>query len=120
MPLIEDFKDVFTGPEVIRQKGQFILVEDDAKKMNLKWGLDRTICFTTAEQFIAWWESEGQTSKLPMVIDYHLGQHINGLDILREIGRRENTYLSSSDFMNVELIEGAKELRVQVIPKPLI
>jgi signal transduction histidine kinase len=120
MPLIERLKPLFVGPQIIRSTGEIVLIDDEAEELGKMWNLPRTTSFTTPQQFIEWWESDGNISKQPLVVDLNVSPYISGLDILREIGLREATYLSTSDFMEQEVLETVAGLGAKIIPKQLI
>lgn len=110
----------FLSPELVRSEKQFVLIDDESKLVSYLWGHKNTICISDPQQFTDWWENEGHNSDLPIVVDFHFSKHISGIDILREIGKRDRVYLSTSDYLDEELLQALSEFGVGLIPKQVL
>lgn len=102
-----------------------IAVLDDDETMHQVWRkrfsdlnvFANIISFTKADEFISW----QQKNLLPMVvffIDFELlGSNKNGLDIIKECGIADQSFLVTSLFNDHTLVDACSTLKVKLLPK---
>lgn len=122
LPIDEKYKDTFLSPVGISLKDGFIWLDDESLKQRGFWGVNENLisAFATPLAFIGWWHEKGVRSQEPLLVDLHLDEHISGVDVLRTIGPRPNTYLATSDYLNADALTASAQLNFRIIPKQMI
>lgn len=102
--------------------GKLIILDDEFEQQKSIWeSLGRSVVpFKSPYSFMDWIESEVSTDELTFIIDLHLRESINGLDVVRSMSINSKIYFSTSDYLNSELLELSAQRKIPILPKALL
>ena len=111
----------FIAPDKLLNFRKTAFLDDQIEVFQPLWensDANEQIFFESIDRFIDWFSAEKHDHAI--VVDFHLRDEIDGLDVIRTIGKRSNVFLATTDYLNTEALEVAKEYNVSIIPKPLL
>lgn len=107
--------------------GELFVVIDDDPAMRELWksrlqsaGIELQF-FTNPHHFGEWFKRSGGTPIARFVVDYEFSEEKEtGLDLIKTFGIQERSFLVTSRYQESDVVKGAEELGIQILPKPLV
>lgn len=112
---------LFQDANCARSASHLVVVDDEVEFQKQYWLASgrEVIFFSSPLLFMSWFEIQPDCDTYTLVIDLHLRSAVDGLDVIRTLGPRSQTFLSSSDYLNQDAIVLASSHGYAIIPKPL-
>lgn len=119
LPLEVKYRDLFVPAQAINVSDGMIWLDDECTEQISLWGenKNKVEVFESPFEFIDWWNDGGNATTMPLVVDLHLGEHVSGVDVLRTIRGRPNTFLATSDYLDAGAMVAASQLGIRIVPK---
>ncbi len=110
----------FGGPSP--EAGKLIVLDDEFEQQKSIWESrgGPVELFNSPYSFMDWIESDVCKDELTFIIDLHLRDSINGLDVVRSMNINSKIYFSTSDYLNPELLELSAQRKIPILPKALL
>ncbi len=119
---LADTKAIFQALPSDAALKRMAILDDEIEFQKFAWANtpgDREY-FGNPQTLFDWIEKTPRSSEFSYLIDLHLRDTINGLDVIRTLGSGKIAYLATSDYLNPDAIELSGSLGIAILPKTLL
>ncbi len=102
--------------------GKLVVLDDEFEEYKSVWESygSQVKFFNSPHSFMDWIEADAVADDLTFIIDVHLRDSIDGLDVARSMDSGVKIFFSTSDYLNPEMIELSANRKIPILPKALL
>ena len=118
LPLAET-KARFQAMPSLSSCEQMAILDDEIEFQKFAWAHKpgHREYFSSPHALLEWVETSPGAPSFAYLVDLHLRDVVNGLDVIRALGGHKKAYLATSDYLNPEALELSEGLGIGIIPK---